>query len=174
MTNEVLENIKSRRSVRAYQDRAIEPEKLDAVLEAGTYAPTGRGAQSPVIVTVTDPETRKQISALNAAVLGADSDPYYGAPAIVLVLADPGRNTFVEDGACVLDTMMLAAHSVGPASCWIHREREIFDSADGKALLKKWGLPEMLRGVGSIALGYAAGEYPKAAPRKDGYITKID
>ena len=155
MTNEVLENIKTRRSVRAYQDRAIEPEKLDAVLEAGTYAPTGRGAQY-------------------AAIMGTNSDPYYGAPAIVLVLADPGRNTFVEDGACVLDTMMLAAHSVGLASCWIHREREIFDSADGKALLKKWGLPETLRGVGSIALGYAAGEYPKAAPRKDGYITKID
>ncbi len=174
MTNEVLENIKSRRSVRAYQDRAIEPEKLDAVLEAGTYAPTGRGAQCPVIVAVTDEETRKQLSALNAAIMGTNSDPYYGAPAIVLVLADPGRNTFVEDGACVLDTMMLAAHSVGLASCWIHREREIFDSADGKALLKKWGLPETLRGVGSIALGYAAGEYPKAAPRKDGYITKID
>lgn len=174
MTNEVLENIKTRRSVRAYQDTPIEPEKLDAVLEAGTYAPTGRGAQSPVIIAVTDPETRRRISALNAAVMGTQSDPYYGAPAIVLVLADPGRNTFVEDGSCVLDTMMLAAHAVGLSSCWIHREREIFDSAEGKALLQKWGLPETLRGVGSLALGYAAGDAPSPAPRKDGYIVKID
>lgn len=174
MTNEVLNVIKSRRSVRAYQDRTIEPEKLDAVLEAGTYAPTGRGVQCPVIIAVTDVQTRRQLSELNAAIMGTSADPYYGAPAIVLVLADPARNTFVEDGSCVLDTMMIAAHSVGLDSCWIHREREIFDSEAGKALLKKWGLPDTLRGVGSIALGYAAGEYPKAAPRKDGYIVKID
>lgn len=174
MTNDVLKTIRSRRSVRAYQDREIEPEKLDAVLEAGTYAPTGRGAQSPVIIAVTDEPTRRQLSALNAAVMGVQSDPYYGAPAIVLVLADPERGTFVEDGACVLDTMMIAAHSVGLDSCWIHREREIFDSPDGKALLKKWGLPETLCGVGSLALGYAAGAYPKAAARKDGYIIKIE
>lgn len=173
MINEVLNVIQSRRSVRAYQDRAIEPEKLDAVLQAGTYAPTGRGAQSPVIIAVTDSKTRGRISALNAAILGTESDPYYGAPAIVLVLADPARNTFVEDGTCALDTMMLAAHSVGLATCWIHREREIFDSAEGKALLRAWGLPETLRGVGSIALGYAAGEYPQAAPRKSNYIVKV-
>lgn len=174
MTNEVLNVIQSRRSVRTYQDRAIEPEKLDAVLQAGTYAPTGRGVQCPVIIAVTDAQTRSQLSALNAAVMGTNTDPYYGAPAIVLVLADPARSTFVEDGSCVLDTMMIAAHSVGLDSCWIHREREIFDSAEGKQLLAKWGLPQTLRGVGSIALGYAAGEYPKAAPRKEGYIVKID
>lgn len=173
MTNEVLENIKTRRSVRSYKNISVEPEKLDAVLEAGTYAPTGRGAQSPVIIAVTDPKTRGQISSLNAAILGTESDPYYGAPVIVLVLADPARNTFVEDGTCVLDTMMLAAHSIGLATCWIHREREIFDSAEGKALLRAWGLPETLRGVGSLALGYAAGEYPQAAPRKSSYIVKV-
>ena len=174
MTNKVLQIIQSRRSIRAYQDREVEPEKLEAVLEAGTYAPTGRGAQCPVIVAVTDKTTRGDLSALNAAVMGTASDPYYGAPAIVLVLADPDRSTFVEDGSCVLNTMMLAAHSVGLASCWIHREREIFDSPEGKALLKKWGLPEKLRGVGSLALGYAAGPSPQAAPRKDGYIVRIE
>lgn len=173
MTNEVLENIKTRRSVRSYQNIPVEPEKLDAVLEAGTYAPTGRGIQCPIIISVTDEETRKELSKLNAAIMGTNSDPYYGAPVIVLVLADPSRNTFVEDGTCVLDTMMLAAHSVGLATCWIHREREIFDSAEGKALLRAWGLPETLRGVGSLALGYAAGEYPKAAPRKSNYIVKV-
>ena len=148
-------------------------EPLDAVLEAGTYAPTGGGHQSPVIVAVTSPETRERLRALNAAVMGKETDPYYGAPAIVVVLADGGRGTFVEDGSCVLENLMLAAHAVGLSSCWIHREREIFDSEEGKALLKEWGLPEALRGVGAIALGYADGPEPAAAPRKEGYVVRV-
>lgn len=105
--------------------------------------------------------------------LGSANDPYYGAPVIVLALADPSVNTFIEDGACVLENMMLEAHALGLASVWVHREREIFDSGEGKALLRKWGLGETLRGIGSIALGYAAVDLPKAAPRKEGYIVKI-
>ena len=147
-------------------------EPLDTVLEAGTYAPTGGGHQSPVIVAVTSPETRERLRALNAVVMGKETDPYYGAPAIVVVLADGGRGTFVEDGSCVLENLMLAAHAVGLSSCWIHREREIFDSEEGKALLKEWGLPEALRGVGAIALGYADGPEP-AAPRKEGYVVRV-
>ena len=105
--------------------------------------------------------------------LGSANDPYYGAPVIVLALADPSANTFIEDGACVLENMMLEAHALGLASVWVHREREIFDSGEGKALLRKWGLSETLCGIGSIALGYAAVDLPKAAPRKEGYIVKI-
>ena len=105
--------------------------------------------------------------------MGKETDPYYGAPAIVVVLADGGRGTFVEDGSCVLENLMLAAHAVGLSSCWIHREREIFDSEEGKALLKEWGLPEALRGVGAIALGYADGPEPAAAPRKEGYVVRV-
>lgn len=148
-------------------------EPLDAVLDAGTYAPTGGGHQSPVIVAVTSPETRERLRALNAAVMGKDTDPYYGAPVIVVVLADGERGTFVEDGSCVLENLMLAAHAVGLSSCWIHREREIFDSKEGKALLREWSLPETLRGVGAIALGYADGPEPAAAPRKDGYVVRV-
>lgn len=173
MKNELLELLKSRRSVRGYKPDAVPEEALDAVLEAGTYAPTGGGAQSPVIVAVRDKAVRDNLMSLNAKVMGKDTDPYYGAPVVVLVLADGGRNTCVEDGSCVLENMMLAAHAVGLASVWVHREKEIFESPEGKALLKQWGLPETLRGVGSIALGYAAGPLPEAAARKEGYIVKV-
>ena len=173
MSNELLELMKSRRSVRGYKPDAVPEEALDAVLEAGTYAPTGGGAQSPVIVAVRDKAVRDNLMALNAKVMGKDTDPYYGAPVVVLVLADGGRNTCVEDGSCVLENMMLAAHAVGLASVWVHREKEIFESPEGKALLKQWGLPETLRGVGSIALGFAAGPLPEAAARKEGYIVKV-
>lgn len=168
MTNEMLQLLKTRRSVRKYKPDPVEPEKLDAVLEAGTYAPSAMGKQSATIVAVQDPETRNQLMKMNAAVMGIDSDPYYGAPTIVLVLGSS-----VEDGSCVLLNMMNAAHSLGLASCWIHREREMFDSPEGKGLLKKWGLPEGLRGIGSIALGYADGEPPAPKLRKEGYIVKI-
>lgn len=173
MTNEVLQTIKSRRTVRAYRPDAVPEELLQAVLEAGTYVPTGRGRQSPTIIAVTSEGYRQKISELNAAVLGSDSDPYYGAPVIILVLADGTANTFVEDGSCVLENMMLAAASLGLGSVWVHREREIFDSEEGKALLQAWGLPETLRGVGSIALGYPAGAIHEAAKRKDGYIVRV-
>ena len=170
---EMLTLIKTRRSCRSYRPDAVPEDVLDKVLEAGTYAPTGGGRQSPVIIAVRDPRLRSALSAMNAEIMGGDSDPYYGAPTIVLVLADPGRNTFVEDGACVLCNMMNAAHSLGLASCWIHGEREMFQLPEGKALLRQWGLPETLRGVGSIALGYAAGPLPQPKPRKEGYIHKV-
>ena len=177
MENKMLELLKTRRSVRSYKPEQIAAQELDAVLEAGTYAPTGMGMQSPVIVAVQDAQTRQavmdRLTKLNAAVIGKDVDPYYGAPTIVLVLADPERGTCVEDGACVLCNMMNAAHSLGLASCWIHGEREMFQLPEGKALLRQWGLPETLRGVGSIALGYAAGPLPQPKPRKEGYIHKV-
>lgn len=173
MTNEILTLIKTRRSIRSFKPDAVPQELLDAVLEAGTYAPTGGGRQSPTIVAVMSETYRKQIEKLNAAVMGKDIDPYYGAPVIVLVLADGAANTFVEDASCVLENMMLAAASLGLGSVWIHREREIFDSEEGKALLRQWGLPQTLRGVGSIALGYAAAPAPAPAPRKEGYIVRV-
>ncbi len=173
MSNEVLNTIKARRAVRAYKPDAVPTELLDAVLEAGTYAPTGGGHQSPVIIAVTSEKYRKEIAELNAGVMGKDTDPYYGAPVIVLVLADGAASTFIEDGSCVLENMMLAAASLGLGSVWVHREREIFDSEKGKALLHEWGLPETLRGVGSIALGYPAAAPGEAAKRKDDYIVRV-
>lgn len=173
MKTEFLDMLLTRRSVRAYKPDPVPTALLEEVLRAGTYAPTGGGRQSPVLVAVTDKAARDEISRLNAAVMGKDTDPYYGAPVLVLALADPASSTWVEDASCALENMMLAAHALGLGSVWVHREREIFDSEAGKALLRAWGLPETLRGVGSIALGYASGSAPAPAPRKDGYIVRV-
>ena len=162
-----------RRSIRAYQSAQIGEQELEAVLQAGLYAPCGMGSQEVVLVAVQDPEVRARLSAMNAAIMGTDSDPYYGAPTIVLVLASPERPTWVEDGSCALAVMMEAAHSLGLGSCWIHREREMFDSDEGKALLQAWGVPAGMRGVGALALGYPAGEAPKAPERRPGRIFKV-
>ena len=173
MNRDFLEMIKTRRSTRSFKPDSVPEDLLDAVLEAGTYAPTGMNRQSPVIIAVSDKKYREKLSKLNAAIMGVDKDPYYGAPTVVLVLADPSANTFVEDGSCVLENMMLAAASLGLGSVWVHREREIFDSERGKALLREWGLDETLRGVGSIALGYPASEPGEPAKRKDGYVLTV-
>ena len=173
MENDLLTLIKTRRSFRSFEERQISREELDAVLKAGTYAPTGNGAQSPVIIAVQDPEAVKALVKLNASFLGTDKNPYYGAPTIVLVLADAHKNTRVEDGSCVLNTMMLAAHSLGLGSCWIHREREMFDSPEGKALLVRWGIKGELTGIGALALGYPKGDAPQPKPRKSDYIYHV-
>ena len=110
---------------------------------------------------------------LNAEVMGNQSDPYYGAPVIVLVLADGTIPTYIEDGSCVLENLMLAAHAVGLGSVWVNRERQIFDSERGKQLLREWNLPTTLRGVGAIALGYPQGEAPQPKERKKDYIVHI-
>lgn len=168
---EMLTLIKTRRSCRSYRPDAVPDDVLDKVLEAGTYAPTGGGRQSPVIIAVRDPKLRSALSAMNAEIMGGNTDPYYGAPVVVLVLAE--GNTFVEDGTCVLENLMLAAHAMGLATVWVHREREMFDSKKGKTMLRTLGLPETLRGVGAVALGYAAQEPTKVAPRKQNYIVKL-
>ena len=132
MEQAFLELIKSRRSIRSYRPDAIPKELLDAVLEAGTYAPSAMGRQSATIVAVTDKAVRDELMRLNAEVMGTQSDPYYGAPVIVLVLADGTIPTYIEDGSCVLENLMLAAHAVGLGSVWVNRERQIFDSERGK------------------------------------------
>ncbi len=166
--NAILENMKTRRSVRAFTDRQVEQELLEQVIEAGMWAPTGRNLQTPVIIAVQNGEDRDAVSMLNRKLRGGDRDPYYGAPTIVLVLVEES-STNVEDGALCLGNMLNAAHAVGLAGCWIHGEHLMFEDEEGKSLLQKWGIPGKLRGVGSIALGYAAGPLPEARPRKEGY-----
>jgi len=166
------ELLKNRRSIRKYQDKQVPDDLLDAVLEAGLYAPSGINTQNTVMVAVRDKETRDQLSRMNAAVMGSAGDPFYGAPCVIVVLAYPERYTWVEDGALVMGNLMLAAHEAGLGSCWIHRAQQMFDSEEGKALLRKWGLSEQLRGVGNCILGFA-NEDPAAKPRLDGRIVKI-
>lgn len=168
----MYEDLLTRRSVRKYSDRPVEDEKLDKVLTAGLYAPTGMNNQAPIPVAVRDKATRDKLARMNAAVMGASGDPFYGAPCVIVVLSDPERMTWVEDGSLVLGNLMNAAHSLGLGSCWIHRAKECFDTPEGKALLRAWGVPENYRGVGNCILGYAA-EEPEAKPRKSGRIIKI-
>lgn len=166
------ENLKNRRSIRKYKPEQVSEELLDAVLEAGLYAASGMNTQKAVMVAVRDKETRDQLSRMNAAVMGADRDPFYGAPCVIVVLADPERYTWVEDGSLVMGNLMQAAYDLGLGSCWIHRARQMFDSEEGKELLKKWGLPERLQGVGNCILGYPD-EAPAAKPRLEGRIVKV-
>ena len=171
--NETINTLLTRRSVRRYKSDQVSDELLDTVLNAGQYAASGMNSQNTVLVAVRDPKTRDKLSKMNAAVMGSSNDPFYGAPCVVVVLANTTRGTWVEDGSLVIGNLMAAAHSVGLGSCWIHRAREMFDSDEGKALLKEWGLPETMRGVGNCILGYP-NEVPGDKPRLDGRIIKID
>ena len=127
MDNEVLKNIRERRSIRKYRSDAVYEKLLDLVLEAGTWAPSAMDRQPSTIVCVTDKEDRDRLSRMNAEIMGTDRDPYYGAPVIILVLGDRSVSTYIQDGSLVLENMMLAAHSLGLGSCWINRESEMFE-----------------------------------------------
>lgn len=170
---ETINILKTRRSVRGYTDKIVPEEVLDMILDAATYAPTSNGNQSPVIVLVKDKETRDELSRLNAKIRGKDFDPYYGAPVIALVLADSSCDSAVVDCCGVVNYILIAAKACGVDSCWIAKEKEMFETEEGKRLLDKWNLPRTLCGVAAAALGYAAGDQPEAAPRKSDYIVKI-
>ena len=168
----MLENLKNRRSIRKYKPEQIADAELDAILEAGLYAASGMNTQNSIMVAVRDKETRDQLSRMNAEVMGTDKDPFYGAPCVVVVLVEPERYTAVEDGALVMGNLMQAAYDIGVGSCWIHRARQMFESEEGKVLLRKWGLREDLIGVGNCILGYAD-EEPAPKPRREGRIIKV-
>ena len=171
--NETLKTLIERRSCRSYKSDPIPTEVLDQILEAGSYAATGMGKQSPIMVAVTDKKTRDQLSKMNAAVMGASNDPFSGAPVVIVVLANRAVPTYLYDGSLVMGNLMNAAHSLGIASCWIHRAKEEFDSAEGKAILKDLGIEGDYEGIGHCILGYAAQENKTAAPRKEKYIYRI-
>ena len=170
---ETLTVLKTRRSCRAYRPELIEEEKLNAIIEAGTYAATGMGKQSPIIIAVTDKETRDLLSKLNAAAMGADMDPFYGAPEVLVVLANKSVPTYIYDGSLVMGNLMNAAADLGVASCWIHRAKEEFESEEGKEILKKLGIEGEYEGIGNLILGYAANPAGEAAPRKADYVYRI-
>ena len=148
--NETLRVLKERRSVRRYKAEQITEAELNAVLEAGTWAPSAKGLQTSVLVVVQDPETIAYMSRLNAEIQGnPGTDPFYGAPTVVVVLGDGEKLNWLQDGSLVMGNLMNAAAALGLGSCWINRAMELFDRPEGKELLKKWGLPETYRGVGN-------------------------
>jgi nitroreductase len=173
MKTEALEVLKNRRSIRKYKPDQITDEELNTVLEAGTYAPTAANWQTPVIIAVQDPQTVKKLSEMNAEVAGRDSDPFYGAPTVLLVLADTQHGTAIADGSSVLCNLLNAAYAVGLGSCWIAREKEMFESEEGKAMLKSWGVEGNYMGIGACILGYPDCDHPVAKPRKDNYVISV-
>ena len=173
METNFLEIIRTRRSCRSYKSQQITDEQLNVVLEAGTYAPTSRGLQSPFIVAVQNDALKERLAKMNAEVMGVTTNPYYDAPTYVLVFVPEDAPNGVQDASLVLENMMLAAHTQGLGSCWIHREREMFATEEGKELMREWGLPEGLVGIGALSLGYPDGEPSPAKPRKEGYARVI-
>ncbi len=172
--NEVLKCLEERKSCRSYKPEQLKEEDLQAILRAGTYAATGKGKQSPKIIVLQKPEDVARLERMNAAILGnPEAKPFYGAPTVCIVLAEAGWFTAVEDGSCVIENMLNAAWSIGVGSCWIHRAREEFDSEEGKALLKQWGVEGDWIGVGHCILGYPTGEYRPKAERKSDYVVRV-
>ena len=170
---DTLTVLKTRRSCRAYKPERVEEDKLSAILEAGTYAASGMGKQSPIILSVKNQEVRDKLAKLNAKAMGADIDPFYGAPELVVVLANKAIPTYLYDGSLVMGNMMNAAADLGIASCWVHRAKEEFESEEGKAILKELGIEGDYEGIGNLILGYAAKPAGAAAPRKANYIYTI-
>lgn len=170
--NEALKVLYDRRSIRRYKSEQISREELDAVVKAGVCAASGKNLQSAIIIAVQDRETRDLLSRLNAAVLGVKSDPFYGAPTVLIVLADAKSPYAVQDGSLVMGNLMNAAKAIGLGSCWINRAKEVFDSDEGRELLKKWGVEGEWTGVGNCILGYPD-EDPAMKPRKENYVRYI-
>ena len=170
---ETLKTLKTRRSCRAYKAEHVEEEKLNAIIEAGTYAPTGMGKQSPIILVIKDQEIRNKLAKINAAAMGMEIDPFYGAPELIVVLANKDIPTYIYDGSLVMGNMLNAAADLGVASCWVHRAKEEFESEEGKEILKKLGIEGNYEGIGNLILGYAAKPAGEAAPRKANYVYSV-
>lgn len=169
--NEILNNMETRSSCRKYvTDKYVPREDVEKIVRAGTYAATGMNRQSPVILVIEDKSIRDRLSALNAGVLGSDSDPFYGAPQVIVVLADKSFPTYLYDGSLVMGNMMNAAEAVGVSSCWIHRAKEVFASAEGKEILAKAGITGDYEGIGNLVIGYDDGGKREKSPRKNNYI----
>ena len=170
--NETMNAILKRRSVRKYTAEMPKREDLEQIIQAGLYAASGKGGQSSIIVAITDKGLRDRLMEMNRKIGGwaEGFDPFYGAPAVLLVLAKKNTPFTVADGSLSMGNMMLAAHALGLGSCWINRAREEFDTEEGKEILRSLGIEGEYEGVGHCVVGYPAGELPKAAPRKDGRV----
>ena len=171
--SEVLEKIQTRRSIRRYKSDMLPKDVIEKIVEAGTFAASGMNLQTPVIVAVTNKEIRDKMSKANAKVMGSGNDPFYGAPVVLVVLAEK-KGTYVYDGSLVMGNLMLAAHELGVGSCWIHRAKEVFEQEEWKQWLKSLGLEGEYEGIGNCVLGYVEGEYPGVLPRKENRVYFVE
>lgn len=143
----VLECMATRRSIRKFKADAVPQALVDKVIKAGTFAATGMNRQSPIIIAVTNPEVRARLMEVNGKLLGVKHDPFYGAPVILIVLADKQFPTYLYDGSLVLGNLMLAAHAQGLGSIWIHCAKETFELPEWKAWLKSLGIEGDYEGI---------------------------
>ena len=171
-----LEQILHRRSIRRFKAELPSREAIEKITEAGTYAPSGRGLQSGLILAITNKELRDRISAMNNVVWGVEEgfDPFYGAPAILVVLGKKEFAHKVYDGSLIMGNMMLAADALGLGTCWIHRAKEVFETEEGKQILRDLGITEEYEGIGNLALGYPDCEHPTPRPRKENYVYIVE
>ena len=172
--NDLLTLIQTRRSIRKFKPDMVPKEVIEQIVTAGTYAPTGMNRQSPIIIAVTNKEIRDQLSKLNAEISGTKNDPFYGAPVVLIVLANKSSGNYVYDGSLVMGNLMLAAHSLGVGSCWIHRAKEEFERPEGLEILKSLGIEGDYEGIGHCILGYVDEEYPKPLARKEDWVYYVD
>ena len=167
--NDIIRAMEERRSIRNFKSDMPSKEDIEQIIEAGLYAANGMGKQATITVAITNKELRDRLSAENCKIGGWKEgfDPFYGAPVILVVLADKNWANRVYDGSLVMGNMMLAAHSLGLGSIWIHRAKEEFDMPEYRQLLKELGVEGEWEGIGHCAIGYIEGDVPKAAKRKD-------
>ena len=169
-----LDCMLTRSSVKKYKSDPVPKELMDKIIEAGLSAPSGLNMQSPIIIAVTNKQVRDELSKLNA---GKDpffrSDPFYGAPCVLIVLAKKDVPFRVYDGSLVMENMMLAAHELGLGACWIHRAKETFEMEEGKKILKSLGLEEEYEGIGNCIVGYPD-MTPADKPRKENWVYYIN
>ncbi len=170
--NEIIKAMTTRRSIRTYSDRIPSPEIIDEIIAAGLYAPSGMNRQDTIIVAITDKAVRDRLARDNASFMGSDRDPFYGAPVVLVVLAKKSCPTGIYDGSLVMSNLMLAAHSLGVSSCWIHRAKETFEMPEWKGWLASLGVEGDYEGIGNCILGYCNGNYPGDIPRKEGRAFK--
>ena len=172
--NSVIKSLMERRSIRFFKPDKIEEELLDTVLEVGTYAASGMNKQSPIIVVIHDEPTKDRIRKMNMQVMGVPKrERFFGAPTLIIVFADKNVHTHVEDGSLVMGNMMNAAHALGLGTCWVHHAREEFETEDGIALRREWGISDDYVGIAHLVIGYPDCENPEPKPRKEKYIYKV-
>lgn len=165
-----LEIMESRSSCRKYKTTPVPKDIVEKIVRAGTFAATGMGKQSPIIIVIENKELRDKLSKMNAAVMGSDADPFYGAMQVIVVLADKSVRTHIYDGSLVMGNMMNAAEELGVSSCWIHRAKEVFETEEGKQILKDAGIEGDYEGIGNLIIGYDDGGKRDKAPRKNDYV----
>ena len=172
---EAIECIKSRRSCKKYKAEQITAEQLDTILECGMNAPTGKNGQSPIIVVIQDADKIREVEKLNAAAMGnPDGSPFYGAPTLLIVFGDSEIPFCEADANLVMGNLLNAATAIGVDSCYIWRANKVFATDEGKALMKKWGIPDNYVGCGNVILGYGEeGSKKDPSPRKEGYIVRV-